>query len=312
MTRFLIRRLAASVPLVLVVSAATFLLVALVPGDAARSIAGRNATAEQVAQVRADLGLDRSVWTQYVDWLGSALHGDLGTSLINQQSVTEQLNTRLEATMSLIIGATLVAAVLGVLLGVLGARGGWVGRLVDAASLIGFAVPTFWLALVLVVLLAVKVAAFPALGYTPLGQSPSQWLASLFLPVVTLAVPATASVAKVTRDAVSDAMQRPFVRTLRAAGVPERSIVVRHALKNAAVPILTIVGLTFIGALTGAVLIEQIFALPGLGGTAVTATAAGDLPLIQGVVIYFTIIVIAVNLLVDVAYAYFNPRVRVS
>lgn len=214
--------------------------------------------------------------------------------------------------MSLIIGATLVAAVLGVLLGVLGARGGWLGRVVDAASLIGFAVPTFWLALVLVVLLAVKVAAFPALGYTPLGQSPSQWLASLFLPVVTLAVPATASVAKVTRDAVSDALQRPFVRTLRAAGVPERSIVVRHALKNAAVPILTIVGLTFIGALTGAVLIEQIFALPGLGGTAVTATAAGDLPLIQGVVIYFTIIVIAVNLLVDVAYAYFNPRVRVS
>lgn len=312
MTRFLIRRVAASVPLVLVVSAATFLLVALVPGDAARSIAGRNATAEQVAQVRTDLGLDRSVWTQYVDWLGSAVHGDLGTSLINQQSVTEQLNTRLGATMSLIIGATLVAAVLGVLLGVLGARGGWLGRVVDAASLIGFAVPTFWLALVLVVLLAVKVAAFPALGYTPLGQSPSQWLASLFLPVVTLAVPATASVAKVTRDAVSDALQRPFVRTLRAAGVPERSIVVRHALKNAAVPILTIVGLTFIGALTGAVLIEQIFALPGLGGTAVTATAAGDLPLIQGVVIYFTIIVIAVNLLVDVAYAYFNPRVRVS
>ncbi|PKH38474.1 peptide/nickel transport system permease protein [Nocardioides alpinus] len=312
MTRFLVRRVVAAVPLLLVVSAATFLLVALVPGDAARSIAGRNATPEQVAQVRTELGLDRPVWTQYIDWLGSAINGDLGTSLINQQAVTEQLNARLGATMSLIIGATVVAAVVGVTLGVLGARGGWLGRTVDAASLIGFAVPTFWLALVLVVLLAVKVAAFPALGYTPLGQSPSQWMASLFLPVVTLAVPATASVAKVTRDAVSDAMQRPFVRTLRAAGVPERAIIARHALKNAAVPILTIVGLTFIGALTGAVLIEQIFALPGLGGTAVTATAAGDLPLIQGVVIYFTVIVIAVNLLVDLAYAFFNPRVRVS
>lgn len=312
MTRFFLRRLAASVPLLLVVSAATFLLVALVPGDAARSIAGRNATPEQVAQVRTELGLDRPVWTQYIDWLGSALHGDLGTSLVNQQAVTEQLNTRLGATMSLIIGVTMLAGVLGVALGVLAARGGWLGKIVDAASLIGFAVPTFWLALVLVVLLAVKVPAFPALGYTPLGQSPAQWMSSLFLPVITLAIPAAASVAKVTRDAVSDALQRPFVRTLRAAGVSERAIFGRHALKNAAVPILTIVGLTFIGALTGAVLIEQIFALPGLGGTAVTATAAGDLPLIQGVVIYFTVIVIAVNLLVDLAYAYFNPRMRVS
>ncbi|OZD69004.1 ABC transporter permease [Rhodococcoides fascians] len=306
------KRLALSIPLLLLVSAVTFVLIALLPGDAAQVVAGKNATADQIAQTRTQLGLDLPLWRQYTNWLGNAVTGDLGASLVNRQPVADQLAGRLGPTLSLIVGATLVAAIVGVAFGVLGARGGALGKTVDALAVVGLAVPTFWLGLILVVLLAVKVNAFPALGYVPLTQSPSQWMASLVLPVVTLAVPATAAIAKQTRDAVADALERPFTRTLRAAGATERSILLRHALKNAAVPVLTVLGLTFVGALSGAIAIESIFALPGLGGTAVQATASGDIPLIQGVVLFFTVIVIAVNLIVDIAYGYFNPKVRVS
>lgn len=312
MRELILRRLAMSVPLLLVVSAVTFVMIAFLPGDAAQVVAGRSATAAQVTQVREQLGLDRPLWEQYWAWLSAAVHGDLGTSLVNKQSVVEQLNSRLEPTLSLITGATLLAAVVGVIFGILGARGGITGRLVDGLAVLGLAVPTFWLGLILVVLFAVRTDLLPPLGYVPLRESPAQWLLTLVLPVVTLAVPATAAIAKQARDAIADALSRPFVRTLRAAGVPERSIVFRHALKNAAVPILTVVGLAFIGALAGAIAIESIFAFPGLGGTAVQATASGDLPLIQGVVIYLTVIVIVVNLAVDIAYGYFNPKVRIG
>lgn len=312
MRKLVLRRLAMSVPLLLVVSAVTFVLISFLPGDAARVVAGRNATADQVARVRSELGLDQPVWEQYTNWLGKALHGDLGTSIINQQPVASQLNGRLEPTLALISGAVLLAAVFGLIFGILGARGGLIGRAVDGIAVLGIAVPTFWLGLVLVVLFAVRLEWFPPLGYVPLRDSPREWASHLVLPIVTLAVPATAAIAKQARDAVADAMARPFVRTLRAAGVPERSILLRHALRNAAVPVLTVVGLAFIGALTGAIAIEAIFALPGLGGTAVQATASGDLPLIQGVVVYLTVIVIVVNLAVDLAYGYFNPKVKVG
>lgn len=312
MRKLVLRRLVMSVPLLLVVSAVTFILIAFLPGDAARVVAGRNATEEQVAQTRSELGLDRPLWQQYGDWLGNAIHGDLGTSLINQQPVADQLNGRLEPTLSLITGAVLLATVIGLAFGILGARGGLLGRVVDGLSVLGIAVPAFWLGLVLAVVFAVRLDVLPPLGYVPIQDSVGQWLTHLLLPVVTLAVAATAAIAKQARDAIADAMARPFVRTLRAAGVSERSIMLRHALKNAAVPVLTVVGLAFIGALSGAIAIESIFALPGLGGTAVQATASGDLPLIQGVVVYLTIIVILVNLAVDIAYGYFNPKVKVG
>lgn len=312
MGKLVLRRLAMSVPLMLVVSAVTFVLITFLPGDAARVVAGRNATEAQVEQLRAELGLDRPVWEQYADWLAGALRGDLGTSLVNQQPVAAQLTGRLEPTLALIIGSVVIATLLGLVFGILGARGGVIGRIVDGISVLGIAIPAFWLGLVLVVIFAVRLSWLPPLGYVPLLESPSQWFQHLILPMVTLAVPATAAVAKQTRDAISDALARPFVRTLRAAGVSEQSILLRHALKNAAVPVLTVVGLAMIGALSGAIAIEAIFAFPGLGGTAVQATASSDLPLIQGVVVYLTAIVIVVNLAVDVAYGYFNPKVKVG
>lgn len=312
MIRLVLRRLAWSVPLLLVASVISYLFVGLLPGDPARSLVGQNATPEQVAAVREQLGLNLPLWEQYWNWLKSALTGDFGSSIISRQSVTGLLNDRLEPSLSLIVGATLVATIVGVTLGIRGARRGPLGRVVDAFSVLGIAIPDFWLGLMLIVLFAVQWSLLPPTGYVPIVDGPGAWLTSLVLPVITLAIPATAIIAKQTRDAVSASLDKTFVRTLRAAGASDRSIVYRHALKNAAIPILTVVGLVFIGALSGTVAVESIFAIPGLGSTAVQATSASDLPLIQGVVIYFTLIVIVVNLLVDLAYGYFNPRVRLT
>lgn len=312
MLKLITRRLAWSVPLALAASAASFLLVGMLPGDAARSLLGQNATEQQLAEVRHDMGLDQPLWLQYGNWLFHAFQGDLGTSLVNKASVVEQLNERLGASLSLIVGATVLSAIIGVALGVRGALRGPAGKVIDSISVLGLAVPDFWLGLVLVLVFAVQLALFPPTGYVSPDMDLGAWLNSLVLPVVTLAVPATAVVAKQARDAIGTALSRPYTRTLRAAGVPERSILYRHALKNAAIPILTVVGLVFVGALSGTVAVEFIFAIPGLGRTAVEATSAHDFPLIQGVVVYFTLIVIAVNLLVDLAYGYFNPRIRLS
>ena len=310
MWKLALRRLALSIPLALIASLISFVLMAFLPGDAARALLGPNATADQITALRQELGLDRPLWEQYVSWLSGAVQGDLGASLISRQPVVEILNGRLAPSLSLIIGATLVASLLGVVLGVIGARRGRAGALVDSGSLLALAVPDFWLGLVLVVVFAVNLGWLPPTGYVPLADNPVGWATSLVLPVVTLSLPAMARIAKQTRDAMSDALNRPFVRTLRAAAVSERSITYRHALRNAAVPILTVIGLAFIGALGGTVAVESIFAIPGLGSTAVSATASRDLPLIQGVVVYFTLIVIVVNLAVDLAYGYVNPRVR--
>ncbi len=312
MLRLVLRRLAWSIPLLLVATMVSFILVAFLPGNTARALLGPNATEAQVAAVTEQLGLNKPLWEQYWQWLQGAVHGDLGTSLISRQPVTTLLNDRLEPSLSLIIGATLVAGVVGVILGIRGARRGVLGKVVDAGSIVGLAIPDFWLGLILIAVFAVQLAVLPPGGYVPFIDDPGLWFTSLVLPVITLAVPATAIIAKQTRDAVSTALNRSFVRTLSAAGVPDRSIVYRHALKNAAIPILTVVGLIFVGALSGTVAVESIYSIPGLGSTAVQATSAHDLPLIQGVVVYFTIIVIAVNLLVDLGYGYFNPRVRQS
>jgi peptide/nickel transport system permease protein len=313
MLKLAARRLLLSIPLVFAASTVTFLLVALLPGDAARAILGaEGGTETQYEHLRNELGLDQPLWTQYGRWLDGAVRGDLGTSLISQQEVFQQLNSRLAPTLSLIVGAMLVSATIGVSLGVLARRGGRLGRFVDVISLAGLATPAFWLGLMLIVVFAVHMRVFPPTGYVAFTDSPSEWLASLALPVITLSMPATASVAKQTRDAMADALGRGFTRTLRAAGVPERSIVFRHALKNSANRILTVVGLNFIAALGGTVVVESVFSIPGLGGLAVQATAAHDVPLIQGIVVYFTVVVVVVNLLVDVAYGYFDPKVSAA
>jgi peptide/nickel transport system permease protein len=313
MTSLIGRRLALSLPLLLIVPTVTFLLAALIPGDIARTILGADATQAQYEQLRQSLGLNEPLITRYLAWLGSALHGNLGTSLFWQQPVTSLLDSRLQVTLSLVVGSTAVAAVAGVVLGVMAAlRAGAPGKVVDAIALTGLAVPNFFLGLLLITWFAVTLRLFPATGYVPVSQSPAGWLASIALPVITLAVPGIAVIAKQTRDAMREALDRPFIRTLRAAGVPGRSIIGKHALRNAAIPVVTVTGLIFIGSLSGTVLVEMVFALPGLGGLVVQATTQHDLPLIQGVAVYFTVAVIGVNLLVDLTYSWLDPRVRGS
>jgi peptide/nickel transport system permease protein len=302
-----------SLPLLFFVTALTFFLVSLTPGDPALVILGPNHAPEEYARVREQLGLNQPLLMRYGSWLGDLLQGNLGNSIFNQEPVVTVLNGRLGVTLSLVIGTTLVSTIIGIGLGLAGAmRRGVLAKLVDTVSLLGFAIPNFWLALVLVAIFALGLRWVPAIGYVDPATSPGGWLQSLVLPVVVLSAPVIGLVAQQTRNAILEVLEKPFIRTLRAGGASRSSILFRHLLRSASIPIITVVGLTFIGLLSGTVIVETVFALPGLGGLAVQATARHDLPIIQGVVLYFTVIVIVVNLLVDLAYAWLNPKVRVS
>lgn len=312
MRKILFRWLLGAVPVVFGVSLVTFILTSLVPGDPGRSILGANAGPAQVHALDRQLGVDRPLPVRYWDWLVHALHGDLGTSITSGVPVSQEVTSRLGVTVSLIGGAVIVAALVGVALGVISAlRGGWLGRAVDVVALLGLAVPNFWFALVLVMVFAVEIPLFPATGYTPLTQSPLSWFESLVLPVLALGLTSTAPVAKQTRDGVLSELGRDYVRVLRARGIPERSVILRHVLRNAASPIITVLGLVTVALFGGTVLAETVFVMPGLGGLAVTATSAHDIPTVQGVALVFTVIVMAVNLLIEMVYAMVNPKALV-
>ncbi|MEV6349189.1 ABC transporter permease [Actinoplanes sp. NPDC051851] len=311
MIRIVLRRLAVAIPVLLLVSLITFVLADLVPGDAARSILGANATDAQVTALTEQLGLNRPLPVRYGSWLAAALHGDLGTSIFTGEPVSRAMLDRFPATVSLIAGAVLLAGLLGAGLGIASAlRGGWLGRAVDVIALLGMAVPGFWFALVLVTLFAVRLPLFPATGYTPFTDSPVGWFESLVLPVLTLGIPAAAPVAKQTRDGVLTELGRPYVHVLRARGVPERLVILKHVLRNAAAPVVTVLGIVVVVLLGGTVLAESVFVVPGLGGLAVSATAAHDIPTIQAIAVLFTVIVMVVNLLIEMVYAMVNPKVR--
>lgn len=312
MLRLILRRLVVSVPLIGGVTLLTFLLQSVAPGDTARAILGLNFTPERHEQLRRQLGLDRPLLVQYWHWLSGALHGDLGVSPVSGLDVGVEIGNRLTVTLSLIVVTTLLAAVIGIGLGVVSAvRQGWLGRSVDVLSMVGLGLPNFWFGLILVSVFAVALPLLPATGFVPLAVDPGGWARSLVLPVATLTVGAVAVVAKQTRDAMLEALSRDYIDTLRANGASTRSIIVRHALRNAAIPVVTVIGLVFVGLVSGTVLVEAVFAMPGLGGLAIQATTQHDLPTLQGVTLTFTLIVVTVNLLVDLAYGWLNPKVRV-
>ncbi len=311
MLRLYTRWLTGAVPLVLGVSLITFLLTSLVPGDAARTILGANASPAQVRALDHALGLDRPLPVRYWQWLTHALHGDLGHSVTSGVPVSQELTARAGVTLALIAGAVTVAALTGVGLGTLSAlRGGRLGRATDILVMLGLAIPNFWFALVLVTVFAVRIPLFPATGYTPFAQSPAGWLASLVLPVLTLGLTSAAPVAKQAKDGVLAELGRDYVRVLRARGVPEHTVILKHVLRNAATPVVTVLGLVVLALFGGAALAETVFVLPGLGGLAVTATTAHDIPTVQGIVLVLTVIVLLVNLLIETVYAMLNPRIR--
>lgn len=313
MLAFIVRRLLSGVVLIAVISFLAFTLLYAAGGDIARRILGENATAETVAKKTAELGLNRPLLVQYGDWLSSAVTGNLGRSWFNGELVSVSVSGRLSVTLSIVIGATLVAAILSILLGVLAARrGGVIDAGVQFLSLVGFAVPGFLIALLLVLVFAVNLGWFKATGYTPLTTSFSGWVASVVLPIVALSIGAIATVAQQVRGSVIDATSRDYVRTLRARGLSENSVIYRHVLRNAGGPALAVLAVQFVGLLGGAVIVEQIFAIPGMGQLSVRATTQGDIPVVMGLVIAFAIIVVVVNLLIDLAQAALNPKVRLS
>jgi peptide/nickel transport system permease protein len=313
MIRFILRRLLAGAALILVVSALAYALLFANSENIARRILGQNASAELVAAKTTELGLDRPLWAQYADWLSHAVLGQLGRSWFTGELVTTGVSSRLAVTLSLVLGATILSAVVGVLLGLLAAtRGGWVDRVVQFISILGFAIPGFLVALGLVLLLSIQLRLFKATGYIPITTSFAGWVASVTLPVVSLALATIVVVAQQVRGSVTDALSRDYVRTLRSRGLGSGSVVGKHVLRNASGPALAVIAVQFIGLLGGAVIVEQIFAIPGLGQLAVSSTVKADIPMVMGLVMATAILVVIVNLLIDLAQAALNPKVRLS
>jgi peptide/nickel transport system permease protein len=311
MLRIVVRRLLLSLPLLLVVSGITFVLESFVPGDPARTLLGVNATPEQYEAVRSSLHLDQPLIQQYWSYLQGVFHGDFGRSIFTNEPVLSLIGGRLPVTLCLVLGATLLAGLIGVLLGVHSATRGRVSRrVIDVVSLLGSALPNFWVALVLIAIFAVALRWFPATGYVPFAESPGLWAAGLVLPVVALAIGGVALIAKVTRDSMLATLRLDHIRTLRASGVSPRSLVWRHALRNSGLTVATTIGLTLITFVAGTVLVENVFVLPGLGNAVVSATNQHDIPVVQGIGLTFTFLVIVVNLLVDIVYGLLNPKVR--
>lgn len=311
--RFILRRLISGAVLLFLISTISYVLLYLGGGDIARRILGQTASAATVADKAHSLGLDRPLLLQYFDWLGHALRGDLGESWFTGQPVTVAITTRVSVTLSLVIGAIVLTALIAVVLGVCAAvRRGWVDRLVQFISVLGFAVPGFLIALGLVVVFALNLRIFKPTGYVNFGDSPSGWLATVTLPVIALAIGSIAGVAQQVRGSVIDALRQDYVRTLRSRGLSANRVIFKHVLRNAGGPALAVLSLQFVGLLGGAVIVEQVFAIPGLGQIAVTATSQGDIPLVMGLVLATAIIVVIVNLVIDLLQGWLNPKVRLS
>lgn len=308
---FALRRLAAGAVLIVTIAVLAFFLLYATGGDVGRRILGSSASAETVAKKNAELGLDRPVLTQFGDWASSAVRGDLGRSWFTGQRVTDALSGRLPVTLSLVFGATALTAVVAVVLGVLAARrGGWIDAAVQVLSVLGFAVPGFLVAIGLVLFFAINLGLVDPTGYTRFSDSPSGWLSSILLPVIALSIASIVGVAQQVRGSMLDTLRQDYVRTLRSRGLSERRVVYGHALRNAAGPSLSILGLQFVALFSGAVLVEQIFAIPGLGQITVAATLGGDVPLVLGLVLTTAVLVVVLNLVVDLLQGWLNPKVR--
>lgn len=313
MFRFILRRLLSGAVLLFLISTIAFSLLYIGGGDIARRILGQMATPETVVQKTEELGLNRPLYEQYVSWLAGAVQGDLGASWFTGQLVTEGITSRLAVTLSLVSGAIVLIAVIAVILGVWAAiRGGWADKVVQAISILGFAIPGFLIALGLVTLFALNLKWFKPTGYTTFADSPSGWAASVTLPIIALAIGGIAGVAQQVRGSVVDALRQDYVRTLRSRGLSFNRVVFKHVLRNAGGPALAVLAVQFVGLLGGAVIVEQIFAIPGLGQVSVQATTQGDIPMVMGLVVATAAIVVIVNLLIDLLQGCLNPKVRLS
>jgi len=312
MFSFIMRRAVVTIPVMLIVATSVFLMLKLTPGDPAGIILGPDATEERRQELRDDLGLNDPLAIQYARWIGDAVRGDLGDSLFLNQSVLSSLAERAQPTMLLTLLAMIVAVGLGMPIGIIAARkrGRWIDVGAMAIAIVGISMPTFWLGLNLILIFAVKLRWLPVAGYVPLQDGLWDSLKYLILPSITLGVAQAALIARMTRSMMLDVLNTDYVRTARAKGMGEYRVVTVHALRNALLPLLNVIGLAFAALLGGAVVTEQIFNIPGVGRLLIQAVGRRDVPLVQGTVLVIAAIYVFVNLAVDVASAILDPRIR--
>ncbi len=312
MLAYVIRRIAATIPVMAVVALFVFSLLHLSPGDPAAIIAGDQATTEVVERIRAQLGLDEPFLTQFGRWLWRILHGDLGFSIFSNQPVSLMIVQRVEPTLALALCAMLISVVLAIPLGVLAAwrAGSWVDRAVMAFAVAGFSFPTFVIGYVLILVFAMWLNVLPVQGYVSLSEGIWPFLQNIILPAFTLGIVLMALIARMTRAAMLDVLAQDYIRTAQAKGLGTCRVLVRHALKNAAVPIVTTIGLGFALLISGAIVTETVFSIPGIGRLTVDAILQRDYPVIQGLVLVFSASYVLLNLLIDISYTLLDPRIR--
>ena len=312
MFAFLVKRILATVPVLLIVAVLVFLLLRLTPGDPAAIIAGDAASPENIAKIRENFGLDKPLPVQFGIWFGNLMRGDLGESYFFKIKVAALIGQRIEPTLALSLCTIVIAVAVAVPLGVLAAwkQGGWLDRALMGFSVMGFSIPVFVLGYLLIWLVSLKLGWLPVQGYERIGGGFVPFIRHLILPSITLSVIYIALIARVTRAAVQDVLSEDYIRTARAKGLPENRVLISHALANAAVPIITVIGIGVALLIGGVVVTESVYGIPGLGRLTVDAVLARDFPTIQGVILFFSFVYVLINLLVDISYLFFDPRIR--
>ncbi len=312
MLGYLLRRLLSAIPVMAVVALFVFLLLRLTPGDPAAILAGDNATPEQLERIRVSLGLNQPLYTQFFTWVGSLLRGDLGTSLSSNQPVLKLIGQRIEPSIAVAIATIVLSVLVAVPLGVIAAwkRGTFIDRFVMGLSVVGFSVPVFVIGYVLIQIFAIDLRWFPVQGYRSIANGFGPFFERLILPTVSLSFIYVALIARMTRASMLDVLSEDYVRTARAKGVGEAGVLLRHGLRNAAVPVITVIGSGFALLISGVVVTESVFNLPGIGRLTVDAVLSRDYPVIQGLILLTSGVYLGVNLLIDVAYTLLDPRIR--
>jgi peptide/nickel transport system permease protein len=312
MLAYIARRLASTVLVMGIVAVFVFLLLHLSPGDPAAIIAGDNATAEQIAGIRKQLGLDDALPVQFYRWLIAVLHGDLGISIFSNEPVAKLISQRIEPTLSLALTTLIIAVTLAVSFGVVAAWkvGSWIDRSLMVVSVLGFSVPVFVVGYMLIYVFSISLRWLPVQGYSPIDQGFGPWIERLILPSIALGLAYVALIARITRTSMLEVLAEDYIRTANAKGVATRSVLLKHALKNAGVPIVTVIGIGVALLIGGVVITETVFNIPGVGRLVVDAISKRDYPIIQGVILIFSGVYLLVNLLVDLSYTLLDPRIR--
>ncbi|MCP4583707.1 MAG: ABC transporter permease [candidate division Zixibacteria bacterium] len=312
MGKYTLRRLMHMIPVLFIVSIVVFLIIHLIPGDPAEIMAGTNATEEQVAALRHQYGLDRPLWIQYFIWLGNVFSGNLGHSIINGFPVNELLKQRIPATIELAIAAAIVGAVIALPLGIIAALRP--GSVIDFSSTLfsalSFAVPGFWLAILFILLFSLHLKILPPSGRPEFSEQPLEHLKSLIMPALVLGIAMAAKLTRYLRSSMLDILDQDYTRTARAKGLKEQLVVLRHVLRNSLIPVITVFGLQIGDLLSGAIIIESIFAWPGVGRLTIQAIGWRDYSILQASVMFIVLAFLFVNLITDLAYGYIDPRIR--